>query len=327
MLFRQVIVIFLLSGAGLKTKVLLDAAASWRLHLLTQTVSLVFLPLLGFGLSSALWRTRLNKQLVSGIAVCLSTSTTASTNVVFTKTAGGNEALALVNAVLGNLIGIFITPAWLETFLGSKTGHVPYAKVIQLLACTVIAPLVVGNAAQYGFPARVAWLKTKMDFGKAGSFCILLLVWSTFSNTFAKHVKVDAASIIAVAALMLGVYLLSTFLTFFALLLPAPARLLRASERDAVAVAMCAGTKTVALGIPIITALYEGNPAVGLLSLPLIIYHALQILFGSVITAPIKRFVEAKVAAREAAAAAAKATEDEVELEGEAAGEVEPSPV
>lgn len=68
-------------------------------------------------------------------------------------------------------------------------------------------------------------------------------------------------------------------------------RVLRASDADAVAVAMCVGTKTVALGIPIIQAVYEHNPAAGLLSLPLIIYHAEQILLGSLLTAPLKRWV------------------------------------
>ena len=76
-------------------------------------------------------------------------------------------------------------------------------------------------------------------------------------------------------------------------------RVLRASDADAVAVAMCVGTKTVALGIPIIQAVYEHNPAAGLLSLPLIIYHAEQILLGSLLTAPLKRWVARRTKARE----------------------------
>jgi predicted Na+-dependent transporter len=86
-------------------------------------------------------------------------------------------------------------------------------------------------------------------------------------------------------------------------------RVLRASDADAVAVAMCVGTKTVALGIPIIQAVYELNPAAGLLSLPLIIYHAEQILLGSLLTAPLKRWVARRTqAAQELQAAEAKAT-------------------
>jgi sodium/bile acid cotransporter 7 len=152
-------------------------------------LSLVVTPAIGYGVATALRRTALNDDLVSGLVVCLATSTTASTNVVFTKAAGGNEALALVNAVLGNLIGIFLTPAWLTTYL-KTTGHVPYGRVIQQLVVTIVVPLVVGNAVQYKWPGMVAAAQKRVNFNKAGSAMILLLVWSTFSNTFASNVKV-----------------------------------------------------------------------------------------------------------------------------------------
>jgi len=86
--------------------------------------------------------------------------------------------------------------------------------------------------------------------------------------------------------------------------------LFRTGDADAVAVAMCVGTKTVALGIPIIQAVYEHNPAAGLLSLPLIIYHAEQILMGSLLTAPLKRWIGRRAKARAEQAAAAVANGD-----------------
>ncbi len=51
-----------------------------------------------------------------------------------TLQAGGNEAVALVNAVLGNIIGIFITSAWLTVFL-SVQGAAPYSKVGTVTNC------------------------------------------------------------------------------------------------------------------------------------------------------------------------------------------------
>ena len=111
---------------------------------------------------------------------------------------------------------------------------------------------------------------------------------------------------------------------FMALMLPlwGPfARMLRATDADAIAIAMCAGTKTVALGIPIIQAVYEHNPAAGLLSLPLIIYHAMQILVGSLITAPLKRWVSKRARERARVAAISEEAADGGAAEkGEAAG-------
>ena len=104
---------------------------------------------------------------------------------------------------------------------------------------------------------------------------------------------------IAIVFIMLFLYVVFTLGPLLLVAWGPAQRVLRASDADAVAVAMCVGTKTVALGIPIIQAVYEHNPAAGLLSLPLIIYHAEQILLGSLLTAPLKRWVARRTKARE----------------------------
>lgn len=51
--------------------------------------------------------------------------------------------------------------------------------------------------------------------------------------------------------------------------------------RDVIASVMCGATKTVAFGIPLINILFSGNPEIGIYSLPLLMYHALQLFAGS----------------------------------------------
>ena len=51
--------------------------------------------------------------------------------------------------------------------------------------------------------------------------------------------------------------------------------------QDAVAVVMCGSTKTLALGMPLISVLFGKSANAGILSLPLLIYHATQCLLGS----------------------------------------------
>lgn len=67
----------------------------------------------------------------------------------------GNEPAALVNAVLGNIIGIFITPLWLSHFLDVQ-GAAPYAAVLIELTYTIIGPLIVGQLMQYLTPKLVS---------------------------------------------------------------------------------------------------------------------------------------------------------------------------
>jgi hypothetical protein len=50
--------------------------------------------------------------------------------------------------------------------------------------------------------------------------------------------------------------------------------------------------KTVAVGVPLINAIYEGNPAVGLYTLPLLIWHPMQLVIGTFLTPRLVKFVK-----------------------------------
>jgi solute carrier family 10 (sodium/bile acid cotransporter), member 7 len=51
--------------------------------------------------------------------------------------------------------------------------------------------------------------------------------------------------------------------------------------------------KTISVGVPLINAMYEGNPLnVGLYTLPLLIWHPMQLLVGSILAPRLKAYVE-----------------------------------
>jgi sodium/bile acid cotransporter 7 len=154
-----IIIIFIISGIGLKTKVLLTALADLRIHVLVQALSLGVIPCIGYGIGKSLMSNGFNQWLASGIVIMAAMPTTVSTNVVFTQRAAGNEAAALINAVIGNIIGIFITPLWLGVFLNVE-GQAPYAKVLTDMAYQVLAPLVFGQILQYAAPKQVSSAST-----------------------------------------------------------------------------------------------------------------------------------------------------------------------
>lgn len=150
-----IVLIFIISGIGLKTKVLFTAIADLRIHLLVQAISLALIPAIGHGIAMGLRARSFNPWLANGLVVMASMPTTVSTNVVYTQKAAGNEAAALVNSVIGNIIGIFITPCWLGLFL-DVSGQAPYSKVLTELAYTIIAPLLLGQLLQYTLPTQVS---------------------------------------------------------------------------------------------------------------------------------------------------------------------------
>ena len=69
--------------------------------------------------------------------------------------AGGDEAAAVFNSALGNLLGVFVTPAWVVALLG-RSSNVDFLSVLIKLAQRVLLPLFVGQFAQYFLPSVAA---------------------------------------------------------------------------------------------------------------------------------------------------------------------------
>lgn len=287
--YCAVIVIFILSGMSLKTRVLLNAAAKLPVHVLIQLLSLGLTPLVGFAVFKGLSASSLDQFLVDGLMIATAMPTTISTNVVFTKGAGGNEAIALINAVIGNIIGIFVSPGLLQLYLG-KYGAANYVAVLKKLSITVIAPLVGGQIAQFALPAAVNWAQGKVKFGNVNNVMILLLVWSTFCTTFKDPPQVGGGSVVAILVICLALYFAFTAACLAIGALPPLKRLLRLKRTDIVPIAYCGATKTLALGLPLISVMYGDKKNVGILALPLLMYHAGQILTGNLFIPHLRRW-------------------------------------
>lgn len=101
-------------------------------------------------------------------------------------------------------------------------------------------------------PAQAAWIKAHINTANVSSFCILLLVWITFCNTFAGSATKSVAGGDAAALVFLNValFLLFCAVSFVVAWPPPPLtalrRLARMTRPDVVAVVICGSTKTVA---------------------------------------------------------------------------------
>jgi solute carrier family 10 (sodium/bile acid cotransporter), member 7 len=288
--YGVVALIFIISGMSLKTKVLLKSLANWRMHLVIQSISLGITPAIGLGLGKLLGLTSFNPNLIDGLIIACSTPTTISSNVLMTKQAHGDEAGALTNAVLGNILGVFISPILIFTYVGNSLSKASlnYGETFLTLAETVILPLIVGQLIQVFAPKFVEALSRKVSLPIVNSCLLLILVWAVFCNTFSQNIAggLDAASFVGVLFICLALFLCFSALSF------GIARALRFSRPETVAIVMCAATKTVALGIPMITIIYAGSPLIGIVSTPLLVYHAEQLLAGSFIVERMKKWVD-----------------------------------
>jgi predicted Na+-dependent transporter len=143
---------------------------------------------------------------------------------------------------------------------------------------------------------QVAWIKKHINTANISSFCILLLVWVTFCNTFSNGStkQVPGRDVAATVFLDVALFFLFLVVSFVVAWPPPPLtalrRLMRLSRADVVAIVICGSTKTVALGVPLINVMYKQVPYAGLLAMPLIIYHALQVLLGGLMLDTLKKW-------------------------------------
>ncbi|KAI8340291.1 SBF-like CPA transporter family-domain-containing protein [Chlamydoabsidia padenii] len=313
-----VIVIFFLSGLGLDVMVMLKTILRWRLHLYVQFVSFIILPFLAWGIVRFFIAVgaNLDNMVYQGWIIALSTSTTVSSNSVMTRNANGNDSAAVFNAALGNVLGIFISPALMTVFgddrimfpPGSARGTPDYTKILFQLGLSVLVPLVVGQVIRFFFPAPIKKLSQKLKFPIINSVALLIMVWSVFCDGVASDAfhRLSGADIVAIIGVDIFLYIFGCALCLFICRLPwwgldrfgweEPAWLdkYRMSRKDAAAVMYCGATKTVSMGIPLISVLYADTSygVVGVLSLPLLLYHICQLFIGNFQVSWLKKWIE-----------------------------------
>lgn len=183
-----VFLVFLLSGLSLEMRDLKASLLDLRLNLLIQLWSLLVWPCL-IGLptvaalrSCAAWnhypflsKFLPTEELLDGILITTCLPTTINMCVFLSSAANANVATALCNAILGNLLGIIVTPAWLLHFFGGNTTtnrgpiiDLPFHTMVSKLCSKVLLPVSIGQVLR-GIPKVKHWYKSHSQFFKKAS--------------------------------------------------------------------------------------------------------------------------------------------------------------
>jgi solute carrier family 10 (sodium/bile acid cotransporter), member 7 len=266
-----VAIMFFLQGLGLATSALRTGALRWRLHLATQLYIFVGFPA-AMILLDALGGRLLPEALRFGFLYLAILPTTVSACVVFTSAANGNVAGAVFNSALANTAGVVITPAWAALLLSARGQGPPLASTITEIALLLLAPLALGQLVRPLLRTKPPrWLITNI-----ANFIILFIVFAAFANSARSGAFGDAGltATLMVVVIAVAIFILATGAAVFT------GRRLGFDEGDRIALLFCGPQKTLAAGAPMAQILFAGNPALGLILLPLMAYHATQ-LFGA----------------------------------------------
>ncbi len=261
--------LFFLHGAKLSRQSVIAGLIHWRLQLTVLAATFGLFPVLGI---AAQWLPAaiLPGFLAQGVLFLCCLPSTVQSSIAFTSIARGNVAAAVCAASASNLLGIFLTPILLATTMGGR-GAGFSASELEALIFQLLLPFLAGQIARRwiaGWMARHGRLVGLVDRGS-----ILLVVYGAFSAAVVQGIwrQVSAwrvAELMLVCAVLLGVVLSVTVLF---------ARAAGFAKADEITIVFCGSKKSLASGVPMAGILFP-PASVGLLVLPLMIFHQLQLM-------------------------------------------------
>jgi sodium/bile acid cotransporter 7 len=302
-----VALLFLLSGLSLESSQLATSLSNTKLNGMVQLASFGLWPLAGWSIRTGL---RMLRPVVPGLDLCLPPAladgilamtalpTTVNMCVLLTGACGGNVAAALCNAVLGNALGVVITPALLlRWFAGTSSSsapqwaRVPLSSVLTKLSVKVVLPVAAGQVMRNTPPAKLLRERHPNLLKRTQEVILLGIVWNAFCTSFSNQLGLDARQLVSLLLFLPFLHLgsLLLFLTVFS-----PRSFLRLSRADAVAAAFCSSHKTLAFGLPLLRTVFDGHPQLASLCAPVLLIHPIQLLVGSLLVPKLQRYTSAE---------------------------------
>ena len=277
-------VLFFLYGARIHPMEALAGLKHWRLHVVILGFTFVVFPIIGVLLRFAP-EVLLRPELYAGVLFLTLLPSTVQSSIAFTSIAGGNVPGAIVSASVSNLLGVFITPL-LVLVLMATTGEVQFhSSSIIDLCLQLLLPFLLGQLLRPWVGEFVAKHAAALKYVDRGS--IVLVVYSAFSAGMREHIWSQVSWVGVVQLIVLSVVLVVLMLW----LTRTTAEKLGFDRADMIAIQFCGTKKSMATGLPMAAVLFAGQP-VGLLVLPLMIFHQIQLMMCAWLAAKYGRELE-----------------------------------
>jgi solute carrier family 10 (sodium/bile acid cotransporter), member 7 len=269
-----IFLLFFLYGARIAPREALRGLAHWRLHVTILAFTFVLFPLIGLALRP-LAETWLSPQLYAGLLYLCLVPSTVQSSIAFTSIARGNIPGAIVSASASNLLGVFVTPALVVLTMGAANGRVGLGQLSDIVV-QLLLPFVLGQLSRRWTSGFVKAYSSPLKL--VDRSVVVLVVYTAFSEGMSEHMwsQVDVTQLVVLVAVCLVVLALMLALTWY---LP---RRMGFSREDNIAIQFCGTKKSLATGLPMAQVLFAGS-GVGLLVLPLMVFHQAQLMACSVL--------------------------------------------
>jgi sodium/bile acid cotransporter 7 len=274
--------IFFFYGLKLSPTKIKEGLKNWKLHVLIQSTTFLFFPLIVL-LFRPFLQTAEQELLWVAIFFLAALPSTVSSSVVMVSVAKGNIPAAIFNASISGIIGILVTPLWMGLFVNSTEVNFDFTTIYLQLIMQIIVPVVLGLLLQ-GYLGAYAqkYSKQLTLFDKT---IILLIIYKSFASSFEEKIF-NSVSVLDLLVLI-GIVLALFGSIFFSLKFTA--KKLNFSDKDQITATFCGTKKSLVHGTVFSKIVFGNMATLGVILLPLMIFHATQILIISIIAGKIGR--------------------------------------
>ena len=192
--------------------------------------------------------------------------------------AKGNVPGAIFNASISSLLGVFITPLWMSIFVNAQSGSGRELQSIFIsLIIQVIVPIVVGVSLNR-FWGTFAQTHKKL-LSKFDQSVIILIVYTSFCNSF---IEEQFSNLSTPAFFALSGGMIALFFVAYTIM-GVICRALRFNREDTITALFCGSKKSLVHGAVMSQIILTDPAMAGILLLPTMLYHALQLIIVSIL--------------------------------------------
>ncbi|EKO3405174.1 bile acid:sodium symporter family protein [Vibrio fluvialis] len=269
-------IVFFLHGLGLSPQAIKAGLTNWRLHVYIQMATFVVYPILWVIFGEA-FLAYMPSALAFGFCYLLVLPSTISSSVAMTSVGKGNVPGAIFNASLSSILGVFITPLLIQLFMGFEGVQLDLLDSVISISKLLLLPMIAGQIMR---PYLVAWVdRHKAVVNKVDKYVILLIVYNAFCDSVVNGIWSE----FSVGLLATSIVICTVILLVMVHLIQWGARRTKFTLPDEVAAVFCGTKKTLAAGIPMAKVIFGADPSLGMILLPIMLYHPIQIFYCAVL--------------------------------------------
>lgn len=268
--------IFFFYGLKLSPEKIKTGLKNWRLHLLVQVCTFLVFPIIILCFYPLI-HSEYDKNIWLAFLFLAALPSTVSSSVVMVSMAKGNIPAAIFNASISGLIGIVVTPLWLGLFLNNTAASYDLGEIYSKLIIEVVVPVILGLLLHRYWGNLAQKYNSQLTlFDKS---IILLIIYKSFCSSFEDNVfsGIDTFDFILIAVAVFGLFYVVYFLTGFV------SNKLGFSIEDKITAQFCGTKKSLVHGTVFAKILFPNPSTMGIILLPIMLFHAFQIFIISFI--------------------------------------------